>query len=181
MLNKVREIVKAESPERMWKYHILLVVKYSKLLARKLGANEELAEIGALLHDIGRIRVGEENHEITGPLEAEKILKGLNFSQTIIDEIKHCIESHRSSKDTKPRTIIAKIIANADAMAHFDIIPVLLQIGLERAGNIETATVWLMEKLERDWNKKLTIPEAKKLVQKKYQAAKLLLNSYQDR
>ncbi len=75
MIEKVREIVKKECYERSRKFHISHVVKYAKLLGKKLNADEELAELGALLHDIGRIKFGAKNHEITGIYEAEKILK----------------------------------------------------------------------------------------------------------
>ncbi len=160
MIEKVREIVKKECDERNWKFHISHVVKYAKLLAKKLNADEELAELGALLHDIGRIKFGAKNHEITGIHEAEKILKQLKYTKEIIDEVKHCVESHRGSGNIKPKTIIAKIVANADAMAHFDTVFVLFQVGMKRHNNIEKAVEWVYEKIERDWNKKLTIPEA---------------------
>ena len=189
MIEKVREIVKKECEAtkkgdaqgwdwRFYKYHIIPVVKYAKLLAKKLNADEELAELGALLHDIGAIKFGGENHDITGIPEAEKILKELNYSQKIIDEIKHCIESHRASKNILPKTITAKIVANADAMAHFDTILVLIQIALEKNNNdFKKASEWIYEKVERDWNKKLTIPVAKEMMEEKYKAIKLLLNS----
>ncbi len=176
MIEKVREIVKNECKDEDWKFHILPVVKYSKMLAKKLNANEELAELGAMLHDIGRIKFGPENHEITGIPEAKKILKKFGVSQKVIDEVKHCIETHRGSKNKKPRTITAKIVANADAMAHFDNVPMLVQIGLKKYDNsIEKAVKWVYEKIERDWNKKLTIPEAKEMMMGKYKAIKLLL------
>jgi uncharacterized protein len=182
MLSQVREIVKKACLEckrysrNTWEYHILRVAKYSRLLAKKLKADQELAELAALLHDIGSIKFGEENHEITGQVEAEKILKSLGFSPKIIAEVKECIRSHRGSKDIKPRTLIAKIVSNADAIAHFDTIPILLRVGLKQeGGDEEKAAKWVLEKLERDWKKKLTIPEAKKLTRSKYQAAKLLL------
>jgi len=176
MIEKVREFVKKECDELNWKYHIIPVVRYAKLLAKKLNVDEELAELGALLHDIGRFKSDGKNHEITGIQEAEKILKGLGASQNVIDEIKHCVESHRGA--VKPRTIIAKIVASADAMAHFDVIPVLIQVGLGKENNnIEKAFQWIYEKVERDWNKKLTIPEAKEIVKEKYKAIKLLFDS----
>ena len=178
IIEKVRKIVKKECDEGTWKFHILPVVKYAKLLAKKLNADEELAELGALLHDIGRIKFGEKNHEITGIPEAEKILKQFNYPQKIIDEVKHCVESHRGSRTIKPKTVIAKIVANADAMAHFDIIPALLQVALRKENNnLEKAVNWVYDKIERDWNKKLTIPEAKEMMKEKYGAIKLLFNS----
>ena len=35
----------------IWTHHILSVVKYSKMLAEKIGADVEVVEIAALLHD----------------------------------------------------------------------------------------------------------------------------------
>ncbi|MCD6464713.1 HD domain-containing protein [Candidatus Woesearchaeota archaeon] len=178
MIEKVREIVKKECDEWNWKFHILPVVKNARLLAQKLNADQELVELGALLHDIGRIKFGPENHEITGIPEAEKILKSLGYSEEVIKEVKHCVESHRGTSDIKPKTIVAKIVANADAMAHFDTMLALLQIALIRENNnLERAVNWVYNKIERDWNKKLTLPEAKQVMKEKYEAIKLLLDS----
>jgi len=182
MIKKVEEFVKKECNEFDWKYHIVPVVKYAKLLAKKLNADEELVELGALLHDIGRIKFGGKNHEIRGIPEAENILKKVGASQKVIDEVKHCIESYRGNWNyKKPRTIIAKIVANADAMAHFNVIPVLIQLGLKKESNdIEKAFQWVYEKVERDWNNKLTIPEAKEIMKEKYKAIKLLFDSMRE-
>lgn len=176
MYKKIKRLVWKNCPSKSWWNHIKLVTKYSKILARKLKANQEWAELGALLHDIGSIKFGEENHEITGQAEAEKILKKLGYDQGVIEGVKECIRSHRGSKNVKPRTIVAEIIANADAMAHFVSIPTLFRVGLERNGNNEEkAANWILEKLERDWNKKLTIRKAKELMKERYTAIKLLL------
>ncbi len=76
MVEKVREIIRKESDEWSRKYHIPHVVKNAKILARKLGTDEELVELAALIHDIG-MKFGNEDHEITGAKEAEKILKSM--------------------------------------------------------------------------------------------------------
>ena len=176
MLNKVREIVKKEAEESDWKYHIVPVVKYAKKLAKIMNVNEETVELAALLHDIGRLKFGGKDHEITGVPEAEKILKENNYSQDIINEVKHCVESHRGSKNIPPKTIIAKIIANADAMAHFDVLPIFFYWRSNKQ-TFEEALKWTSDKIDRDWNKKLTLPEAKEMIKEKYKAIKLVLDS----
>ena len=40
----------------IWSHHIVLVVKYGKLLAQKLEADPEIVEIAALLHDYASIK-----------------------------------------------------------------------------------------------------------------------------
>jgi len=172
-LEKVREIVKKEGDKEVWKYHMLPVVEYSKLLAKNLNANKEITELSALLHDIGKLKFGGENHGITGQKEAEKILRKLNYPQKVIEEVKHCVESHGGNKGIKPKTKIARIISNADAMAHFDNVFFIFYWRCKKEG-FEDALKWLQEKIEREWNKKLIIPYARKLMQQKYKAINLL-------
>lgn len=176
-IQKIRKLIKRMADKEDWKFHILPVVNYSKKLARNLKINEEIAELAALLHDIGRIKFGGENHHITGAREAEKILKEYKFPKEIIREIKHCILSHRGSTNIKPKTKLAKIIANADVMAHFDNFPILVFLGTQRKFNFEKTIKWIDEKIDRDWNKKLTLPQAKKLMREKYKAIKIILDS----
>jgi hypothetical protein len=72
-------------------------------------------------------------------------------------------------------------VANADAMAHFDLFPALVRAALiKEDDNLKEAVEWLDQKIERDWNKKLTIPEARKMIKEKYEAIKLLLDSIKE-
>ncbi len=131
-LQKVRDTVKKTCSDLDWHYHIVPAAKYAKELAKAKGFDEQLAELSGLLHDIGKINFEtRQNHASTSVPDAEKILKELNYPQEVIDEVKHCIESHSESKTVEPKTAIAKIVANADAMAHFDTIPILIQLGLK--------------------------------------------------
>jgi putative nucleotidyltransferase with HDIG domain len=157
-----------------WKHHILSVVKYAKLLAKRLKADKEIVELAALLHDIGVVQGDKANHHLSGAKEAEKILKKFNYPQGKIEKIKHCIFAHRGSKSIKRKTIEAECIASADALAHFEEIPQLFESAFIRFKlNPEEGKQWLLAKLERDWKK--LIPEAKAMVKARYQAIKQIL------
>lgn len=175
MLRKIRRLVKGEAGERVWKFHIVPVVKYAKQLAKVKKADVKSVEIAALLHDIGRIRFGGKDHDKTGALESVKILSELGASRDLIEEVRHSTECHRM-KDKMPGTLIAKIIANADAMSHLDIIPLFFFWRAER-GNFDEAYKWVDEKLKRDWNTKLSMPEAKKIMKQKYKAIRVIMDS----
>lgn len=176
-LQKIRQLVKNRFEEDDWKYHIVPVVKYAKKLAKKYKVDKEIVELAALLHDIGRVDIKhDEDHHIVGIPEAEKILRKFKYPEKVIKEVKHCVASHRTSKGPKPRTLIAKIIANADAMAHFDILPVFFWWRHGRE-DFEETVKWVKNKIEKDWQKKLTLPGAKKIVEKKYKAILLILDS----
>jgi len=174
-INKIRKLVQENGTEMDWKYHIALVVKHAKGLAKKYGADEDIVELAALLHDIGRLKYGPENHHITGAEETEKILKGYGFSEKTIKEVKYCVLSHRGSLDIPQETLAAKIVCNADAMSHFDVMPIFFYWRSKEHG-LEEIFNWVDEKIERDWNEKLTLPKAKKMVEENYKAIKRLLD-----
>lgn len=186
IINQVRKIAKKEYSRTekaiqsfpAWLFHILIVVNYANILALILKADQELVEIAALLHDLGRVKYGQKDHEITGALEAEKILQQLSYPPDKIKIVKEAIKSHRGSKNIPPKSLVAKIIANADAMAHYDAFIAIVHVALVENNNNGRKTLqWLEEKIDRNWQKKLTIPEAKEMMREKYQAIKLIINS----
>jgi uncharacterized protein len=163
----------------IWTHHILPVVKYSKLMAKKIGANEEIVEIAALLHDYASVKDHElyEDHHIHGAELAEEILKKLNYPQENIGQVKHCILSHRGSKVSQKLTKEALCVADADAMAHFDSIASLFYLAFfSHKMTIDEANSWLMKKLDRSFNK--LSPQAKEIIHNKYEASKLLLGNF---
>lgn len=159
-----------------WSCHIVSVVKYAKVLAKILGANEELVEIAALLHDY--VSVKDKNmyaeHHIYGAIEAEKILQGLEYPQEKIEIIKDCIICHRGSIRKEQKTKEAICVASADAMAHIDQVPSLLHLAYHnRSMDVKEGAEWVSRKIERSWNK--LCPEAKDIMKKKYESAKVVL------
>jgi len=180
-ITKIRKLVKEKFKETDWKYHIIPVIKYAKKLAKEYRINEKMVELAALLHDIGRIEMkDDEEHHIIGIPKAEKILRKYEYPEETIKQVLHCVESHRTSKGPKPMTMLAKIIANADAMAHFDALPVFFYWLATQGKSFEEIVKWVDEKIEKDWHKKITFPKAKKIVEKKYKAVRLLLDSLKE-
>jgi len=181
IVKEIRKLVERECKKpanifgySFWTYHILSVVKYSVMLAKRLGADKETVELAALLHDIGVVKGDKANHHISGTEDAEKILKKFNYPQEKIEGIKHCIYAHRSSKSIKRKTIEAKCVASADAMSHFDEIPHLFESAFIRFKmNPEEGKQWILDKLERDWKK--LVPGTREMIKKKYEAIKLIL------
>lgn len=160
-----------------WTYHIKSVIKYSKLLAEKLNADIEICELSAILHDYASVKDYNnlyKEHHIHSAQLAEEILTQLGYPNEKIQRIKHCIIAHRGSKDIPRETIEAEVIATADAMAHFDNVHSLLQLAyVTHKLDTGEGAQWVLNKLGRSWNK--LMPEAKKMVKDKYNAAKVLL------
>ncbi len=98
--------------------HIMRVHKLClKIAEKEENVDLEVLEVAALLHDIGREKENEDvtgkvDHAIEGAKMAEKILKEMNYSK--IDQVVHCILSHRKRTEIKPKTIEAQILFDAD-------------------------------------------------------------------
>lgn len=176
--------MKEKAAGENWDYHVSLVVQYAVKLAELLDADREITELGALLHDIAWVTniKYDHDHHISGQPMAQELMRSLGYPQKKIDKVKHIIASHRGSlSGDKPETLEALIVANADAMAHFDVVPWLLMISYNNHDkDVKKAVRWVSHKLERDWNKKITLPEAKSIIEEKYKAAMLLLKEMAD-
>ncbi|PIN91310.1 metal-dependent phosphohydrolase [Candidatus Pacearchaeota archaeon CG10_big_fil_rev_8_21_14_0_10_35_13] len=159
---------------QVYSNHLLPVINYAKILTKKMNANEEIVELAATLHDIGLIMHGRENHHITGAEIAEKKLKELNYPEEKIEQVKHCIRTHRGSKDIKRETKEAQIVADADAMSHFDRIGGIFWIAyfVEKL-NQEEAREFVKTKLTKSFNK--LSKNAKEIIKPRYEAAMMLL------
>ena len=139
-----------------WNEHIKYVVQNSIKLAKQYGADEEIVELGALLHDISvPSEYGDrENHHIYGAEIAEQLLTQLHYPKERIEKVKNCVLNHRASKNTPRNTIEEQCVADADVIAHFDCIPSLFSLVYkEMKMSVSDGEEYVRKKLERDYNK----------------------------
>lgn len=176
-LEKVKKEARKFYEYEDWNFHILKVLKYSLALRKQYKADKTVVELSVYLHDMARSTRDSETHHIEGAKLAEQILKKHHYPEKTIDAVKHCVISHRSSKEFTPKTIEARIVANADALSHFDMLPLFFHWRAKKGSFIETVE-WVDKKLKRDWETKLTLPQSKKLVKQKYADIKLLLKEF---
>ena len=137
-------------------YHIEAVVKNAEILADKYNADKEVCIIAAWLHDIASITDYDlyEEHHIHGAKIADEILKQFKYDENKIEIVKNCILNHRESVDNKRLSKEEQIIADADAISHFDSIPSLLYLAYkEKKMSIEDGVKFVKGKLARSYNK----------------------------
>lgn len=168
-MSEVVESIKAELLKRcenykekhgydFWNDHIKYVVKNSIELAKKYGADIEIVELGALLHDIAMpSELGpREEHNVYGVQIADELLSQLNYPEDRKERVKECVLRHRGSKALPRNTIEEECVADADVIAHFDCIPSVFHLAFgknELDLSIEEGTEFVKKKLERDFNK----------------------------
>lgn len=176
-MTKIQRVAKAartyfESDD--WNFHVLRVLYYAKKLNSFYKANKTIIELAVYLHDTARSKKDSETHHIEGAKIAKKIMTKHGYSKEIIRGVIHCILAHRSADDFIPETIEAKIVANADSLSHFDMVPLFFYWRAAK-NTFPESVAWIENKLKRDWSKKLTLPQSKKLVAKKYELIKVFL------
>ena len=160
-----------------WDHHIKIVYELAKQYASDYGADQEIASLAALLHDVAsvtNVKFTDEHHTIGAQIAEELLLKE-NYPKDKIALIKKCILNHRGSKLADKTTPEEICVADADAMAHFYNIPSLLSmVYREKQLSIDECRKYVMDKLERSYNK--MSEKGKKLIKKQYAAAKEILN-----
>lgn len=111
--------------------HIERVYAMASRLARAEGADLEIVQAAALLHDIqGSHPAGEEraNHHVQSAELAAEILRREGWPEERIAAVQHCIRAHRYRDNAEPpATIEARVLFDADKL------DVLGAIGVARA------------------------------------------------
>ncbi len=100
--------------------HTMRVYDMCIHIGKKEGANLEILQISALMHDIGRKKQYETKwkvcHAEYGTILAKKILEEINVEKPKIKEILHCISTHRFRRWNEPQSLEAKILFDADKL-----------------------------------------------------------------
>ncbi len=94
--------------------HVQTVINESLALARRLGADEDMAYVVAAYHDLGLSGPRAIHHVTSGKiLMADARLKRW-FSPEQLRIMKEAVEDHRASASHQPRSIYGRIVAEAD-------------------------------------------------------------------
>ncbi len=189
MNEKILKLIEGMYEEGDFKYHISAVVKNAMLLADRLGADKDVVEMAAYLHDMALSLdredlnefVKKNEHHILGAEQSREFLKDLGYDDEFIEKVVYCILTHRGRAKPDPETLEAEIIACADAMAHFDTFLDLFPLFIKtNNGSFEKAVIEIEKKMERNWERKLTLPEAKEIVKDKHEAITILIKSMKE-
>jgi len=112
--------------------HTLRVRALALRLAREAGADEEVVELAALLHDIEK-RVGKE-HAAAGAIEAERLLGERGVEPSLIERVCSAIATHAGG-NTPEHPMENQVLGDADLIdANFGLVAVWRFITI-RAGH----------------------------------------------
>jgi uncharacterized protein len=98
--------------------HTLRVRQLSLMLGAKEGADLEVLEAAALLHDIGRPEEEEtgESHAKVGANMAVAFLATTSFPNEKLPQVASAIRTHRFSENETPESLEGEILSDADKL-----------------------------------------------------------------
>ncbi len=180
---EIRTLYKKSKDEsmRVWffKGHVMLVARYAEEIAEKVGADKEIVILAALFHDIARAWGVNKNPALMEESlkKAEEMMKKYSYLNSQIQKVKEAILYH-SCRKKLPQVEEGRVLATADALAHFLsefylILPV--NCWLTAVKGFEEYREWALEKIERDFHKKIFYDEYREKVRKNYEALKTVL------
>ncbi len=179
---KIKELIKRECKElgfvSNWFYdeHLCRVEKNAKWLLKKIPeADKEVVLLGVWLHDTQRIRGIKIDHQKGGAQEAEKIMKQNGYDEGTIKSVQSVILTH-SCNSKMPVSLEGKILASADAMAHYNS-NFFLRIALQGDRTFSEYKKWALEKLDRNYNRKIFFDFAKEKIEKRHNIIKSFISN----
>jgi|GEM_PF-310048 len=166
---KVDDLYKEKQPGRAdwadWLYdnHVLFVAAKARDLAAKYGANVELAEVAALLHDIADCKMGRENpsHEEESLKLATQLMRESGYSDKEIElTVEDAIRYHSCYGDERPKSTEGLVLATADSLAHLKTdFYVFATWELGKESTLAEIKQWTLKKIERDLNNKISFDD----------------------
>lgn len=123
--------------------HVTRVIRASLVLARHIGADEDMAYCVAAYHDLG-LSGPRAVHHITG---GQILLRDTRlrrwFTPAQIEIMRQAVEDHRASASHAPRSIYGKIVAEADRDLDGDtVFRRAIEYGLERYPDMSREEQW---------------------------------------
>lgn len=124
MLETIRKFARenSESDDIHGFPHVERVYNLCLKIGKKLDADIKILKIAALLHDVGRNKEGvnafKRNHaEISAELTINLLASmDIDLPKEDVENIIHCIRAHSFSNELKPKTLVAKILFDADKL-----------------------------------------------------------------
>jgi uncharacterized protein len=95
--------------------HVLRVVHLADRIAAAEGADRDVVQAAALLHDIG-LDEGRAGHETSAANRAKDILSVQGYDEGFCNAVAHAIESHRFRSGPTPQTLEAQVLFDADKL-----------------------------------------------------------------
>jgi len=168
-----------------WLYpnHVIPVTNNAKKIAEQKGANVELSQVAALLHDVAdyKMKRADSNHETESLAVGRELMQKHGYTdqeiQLVIDD---AVKYHSCHDNERPKSLEGLVLATADSLAHLQTdFYFFAAVGFGQSGrSFDQYRTWLQKKIERDMYSKISFDDIREQVRPNYDAIKSLLESH---
>lgn len=182
---KVADLYESKNPNRddwadwLYKKHVFVVAEKAGIFSDRFGGNRNLAMAAGMLHDIADavMRRDDSGHEEKSFSIAIEFLTDCGFTESekeiILDD---ALKYHSCRNGNLPQTIEGKLMATADAVAHLS--TDFYQHAIRDKGGLsEEVKKWGLEKIDRDFNKKIFFDEVREEARADYERLKTIFKN----
>lgn len=168
------------SPWSDWMYpnHVLVVNDNARVVAERVGANVELSQVAALLHDIAyiKMRTSDSGYEAECLKLARQIMTECSYSEDEIAlVVEDAIQYHSCHDDQRPKSKEGLVLATADSLAHLQTdFYVFATWDLGKRETLDEVKSWVLAKIERDLNNKISFDKIREEARPDYEMIKKL-------
>jgi len=175
-----RNPARAAWADWLYKNHVLVVAKYARGVAERHGIDADMCEAVALSHDIGDAVTSRHDpaHEQVSLDTAEELLVAAGYDDATVRRlVDDALSFHSCHGDKRPGSDEGKVLATADALAHFQTdFYVFAQDTIVKDRGIEAFRRWAAEKIERDYHVKIFYDDEREVVTPAYRKLQKLFN-----
>lgn len=185
-LEKFRNIVIENFSRKEFKYHEWMV-EYHLIIVERIAmelcdiytdADRNIVQALVWFHDFGK-PIDEENERAVTLAEGPKVMLECGFPQEFIDAVveRWKLMEQKNEIDIRTTPIETQIVSSADGASHFT--GVFYPSYFNEDGNhFITTQKKLAEKITKDWERKIVLPEVTKAFESRYLRAKELLGEF---
>ncbi len=187
VVTSVEELYSKKNPVIDWNEwvlngHIKIVAEWVEKISETHQFNKDSTLAAAYLHDLAYAWTSKNDPELDEKSEskAREVLQEVGYSDEqikfIVDDIIH---GHGMHDGGTPDLIEAKVLATADALAHFTTdfyLVICWNNYLFEDKALNDYKHWVLKKIDRDLNNKILFDEYKEYAQPYYQSLKTLFS-----
>jgi putative nucleotidyltransferase with HDIG domain len=171
-----KRVNRADWADWIYPNHVVIVANNAKLVAERVGANIELSQVAALLHDIADFKMKRDNpeHEAESLKIARQLMSEYGYSEIeIVLVVDDAIQFHSCHGDQRPQSKEGLALATADSLAHLQTdFYVFATWDLGKREALEDIKAWVLKKIERDLNHKISFDEIREEARSDYEMIK---------
>ena len=166
----------------MVQYHLNIVEKIAmELCDIYTDADRDIVQALVWFHDFGK-PIDEENERAITLLEGPKVMLACGYTQEFVDRVVECwqLMEKKNEIDIQTTPIETQIVSSADGASHFTGVFYPSYFN-ENNDDFAITQKHLKEKIEKDWNRKIVLPEVQKAFEGRYLRAKEMLGNFPDK